>query len=115
MAARGMILSYEAVRYWCRKFGQAYANHQKALLFSPNSSGIRGMSSSRRLDRIKLLHVAYVCASPHPWRRTPLVAGAYNPGHARDAGLLAGTTSPAPRETASLACAVLPPHVPAIR
>ena len=26
MAARGVILSYEAVRYWCRKFGQAYAN-----------------------------------------------------------------------------------------
>jgi putative transposase len=26
MAARGVILTYEAVRYWCRKFGQAYAN-----------------------------------------------------------------------------------------
>jgi putative transposase len=26
MAARDMILSYEAVRYWCRTFGQAYAN-----------------------------------------------------------------------------------------
>jgi len=26
MAARGIILTYEAVRYWCRKFGQAYAN-----------------------------------------------------------------------------------------
>src|SRR5882724_3900982 len=26
MAARGVTLTYEAVRYWCLKFGQAYAN-----------------------------------------------------------------------------------------
>jgi putative transposase len=26
MAAPSVILSYEAVRYWCRKFGQAYAH-----------------------------------------------------------------------------------------
>jgi putative transposase len=26
MAARGVLLTYEAVRYWCRKFGQQYAN-----------------------------------------------------------------------------------------
>jgi putative transposase len=26
MAARGISLTYEAVRYWCRKFGQVYAN-----------------------------------------------------------------------------------------
>jgi putative transposase len=26
MAARGVMLTYEAVRYWCRKFGQTYAN-----------------------------------------------------------------------------------------
>jgi putative transposase len=26
MAERGVILKYEAVRYWCWKFGQAYAN-----------------------------------------------------------------------------------------
>jgi putative transposase len=26
MATRGVILTYEAVRCWCRKFGQAYAN-----------------------------------------------------------------------------------------
>jgi hypothetical protein len=52
--------------------------------------------------------VSHVCASPHPWRRTPLGAGAYDPGHTRDAVLLAGTTSPAPRETASLACAAPP-------
>ncbi len=26
MAARGVLLTYEAVRSWCRKFGQAYAN-----------------------------------------------------------------------------------------
>jgi putative transposase len=26
MAERGVLLTYEAVRHWCRKFGQAYAN-----------------------------------------------------------------------------------------
>jgi putative transposase len=26
MAVRGVMLSYEAIRYWCQKFGQAYAN-----------------------------------------------------------------------------------------
>jgi putative transposase len=26
MAERGIVLTYEAVRYWCRKFGQAYAH-----------------------------------------------------------------------------------------
>jgi hypothetical protein len=26
MAERGIILTYEAVRYWCLKFGQAYVN-----------------------------------------------------------------------------------------
>jgi putative transposase len=26
MAERGVILAYAAVRYWCRKFGQAYAH-----------------------------------------------------------------------------------------
>ncbi len=26
MAERGVCLTYEAVRYWCRKFGQQYAN-----------------------------------------------------------------------------------------
>jgi putative transposase len=26
MAERGVMLTYEAVRYWCRKFGQGYAN-----------------------------------------------------------------------------------------
>jgi putative transposase len=26
MAERGILLTYEAVRYWCRKFGQTYAN-----------------------------------------------------------------------------------------
>ena len=25
MAERSIILTYEAVRYWCRKFGQVYA------------------------------------------------------------------------------------------
>lgn len=30
MAERGVTLSHEAVRYWCRKFGQAYAKRYGA-------------------------------------------------------------------------------------
>jgi putative transposase len=26
---RGIVVTYEAIRRWCRKFGQAYANHQR--------------------------------------------------------------------------------------
>ena len=26
MASQGVVLTYETVRLWCRKFGQAYAN-----------------------------------------------------------------------------------------
>jgi putative transposase len=26
LAARGIVVSYEAIRAWCRKFGQTYAN-----------------------------------------------------------------------------------------
>jgi len=29
MAERGVILTYEAVPYWCRKFGQAYTNQSR--------------------------------------------------------------------------------------
>jgi putative transposase len=35
MAARGVCLTYEAVRYWCRKFGQAYANQLRRRSSSP--------------------------------------------------------------------------------
>src|SRR6267142_717200 len=31
MAERGITLTYEAVRYWCRTFGQAYANQLRRL------------------------------------------------------------------------------------
>jgi PAS domain-containing protein len=35
MAARGVILTYEAVRYWCRKFGQVYAHQLRRRCPSP--------------------------------------------------------------------------------
>jgi putative transposase len=35
MAERGIILTYEAVRYWCRKFGQAYANQLRRRMPPP--------------------------------------------------------------------------------
>jgi transposase-like protein len=35
MAARGVTLTYEAVRYWCRKFGQTYANALRRRRPSP--------------------------------------------------------------------------------
>ena len=31
MAARGIVLTYETVRQWCRKFGQQYANQVRRL------------------------------------------------------------------------------------
>jgi hypothetical protein len=57
MAARGVILSYEAVRDWCRKFGQAYANQLRRRRSRPGDTwhldevfltinGQRQMSSS---------------------------------------------------------------------
>jgi putative transposase len=30
MAERGVCLTYEAVRYWCRKFGQQYASQLRS-------------------------------------------------------------------------------------
>ena len=35
MAERGVLLTYEAVRYWCRKFGQTYANRLRRRCPSP--------------------------------------------------------------------------------
>ena len=35
MVERGVTLSHEAVRYWCRKFGQAYANALRCRHPSP--------------------------------------------------------------------------------
>jgi putative transposase len=35
MAERGVILTYEAVRYWCRKFGQMYANQLRCRRPTP--------------------------------------------------------------------------------
>ena len=29
LAARGVIVTYETIRQWCRKFGQAYANEPR--------------------------------------------------------------------------------------
>src|SRR3954447_12797587 len=43
MAERGVILTYEAVRYWCRKFGQTYANRLRRR---------RRPQAARRYDRL---------------------------------------------------------------
>jgi hypothetical protein len=129
MAARGVILSYEAVRDWCRKFGQAYANQLRRRRPRPGDTwhldevfltinGQRQMSSSYS-HRILAYSQKVSARRPCSSHRIPAesgvchqadasVAGAYDPGHTSDAVLLAGTTSPAPRETASLACAAPP-------
>jgi putative transposase len=39
MAERGVIVSHEAVRYWGRKFGQAYANSCGASVPDPVTRG----------------------------------------------------------------------------
>jgi putative transposase len=38
--ARGIILTYEAIRKWCRKFGQEYASNCATAGLSPGISGI---------------------------------------------------------------------------
>jgi putative transposase len=38
MAARGVILTYEPVRHWCRKFGQVYANHLRRRRHRPSDT-----------------------------------------------------------------------------
>jgi putative transposase len=35
LAARGIIVSYETVRQWCRKFGQTYANQLRRRRSQP--------------------------------------------------------------------------------
>jgi hypothetical protein len=129
MAARDVILSYEAVRDWCRKFGQAYANQLRRRRPRPGDTwhldevfltinGQRQMSSSYS-HRILAYSQKVSARRPCSSHRIPAesgvchqadasVAGAYDPGHRRDAVLLAGTTSPTPRETVSLACAAPP-------
>jgi putative transposase len=38
MAERGVILPHEAVRYWCRKFGQTYANQRRRRRLQPGDT-----------------------------------------------------------------------------
>ena len=35
LAQRGITLSYEAIRYWCKKFGQAFANAIRQQRYRP--------------------------------------------------------------------------------
>ena len=37
---RGITVSHEAVRQWCRKFGQDYANRLRAVALNPEINGI---------------------------------------------------------------------------
>jgi len=41
MLARGVVLSYETIRRWCAKFGQAYANQlrRRRPLHLPQNRG----------------------------------------------------------------------------
>ena len=39
MLARGVVVSYESIRRWCAKFGQAYANQLRRRRARPATSG----------------------------------------------------------------------------
>ena len=45
MLARGVVLSYETIRRWCAKFGQAYANQLRRRRPAPETSGTLMRSS----------------------------------------------------------------------
>ena len=46
LAERGVIVSYETIRQWCRKFGQAYANAlRRRLSWLPSPSAVRSWHS----------------------------------------------------------------------
>jgi putative transposase len=47
MLERGVIVSYETIRRWCAKFGQAYANGLAVAGPGPATSGTWTRSSSR--------------------------------------------------------------------
>jgi putative transposase len=48
MAERGVPLTYEAVRYWCRKFGQAYANQLRRRRPRPGDK-LKGLTYGPRV------------------------------------------------------------------
>src|SRR6476620_10755650 len=39
LAARGILVSYETIRQWCRKFGQTYANQLRRRRPQPGAQG----------------------------------------------------------------------------
>jgi transposase-like protein len=51
MAERGVMLTYEAVRYWCRKFGQAYANQLRRRCPRPGDKRMQGFKSPGHAQR----------------------------------------------------------------
>lgn len=47
MAECGVLLTYEAVRYWCRTFGQAYANQLRPRRHRLSAPAYRQAMSQR--------------------------------------------------------------------
>jgi putative transposase len=52
IAERGVMLTYEAVRYWCRKLGQAYANQLRRRLGNPLRPQINGLRMNGSATKI---------------------------------------------------------------
>jgi hypothetical protein len=92
MAARGVILSYEAMRYWYRKFGQAYANQLRRRRPRPGDkwhldevfltiNGQRQMSSSYS-HRILVYFQNVSARRPCSSHRIPAEPRGYNQANA---------------------------------
>jgi hypothetical protein len=67
--ARGIIVTYEAIRKWCRKFGQAYANQLRRRRSQPGDKWhleivfpqlikTRGLATGSRRNDVPNFHVA---------------------------------------------------------
>ena len=60
LAMRGVKLSYETIREWTLKFGQAYANGCVAGLLAPATDGISTRYSSRSTDAFITFGVEWI-------------------------------------------------------
>jgi hypothetical protein len=86
IAARDVILSYEAMRYWCRQFGQAYANQLRRRRPDPGTSGTWTKCSSRsmvsgRCHQVVLIESWPILRKCQPEGPALLTAFQRNPGY----------------------------------
>jgi putative transposase len=64
MLERGVVVTYETIRQWCRKFGQAFANGLRRRRARPGDSGISTRCSSRSTVRPTTCGVLSIRTAP---------------------------------------------------